>query len=118
LITLGPSLIFLAVAEKPLGTLASKFVIFGRVPMFYYLAHILLIHILATIGAILTGYSFSDMVLTSSVQIAPALRGYGFNLFIVYGVWVLLILMLYPLCKWFEQYKRTHVATKWWLSYL
>jgi uncharacterized membrane protein len=118
LITLGPALIFLALAEKPLNALATKLVIFGRVPMFYYLAHILLIHILATIAAIITGYSFSDMVLTSSVQSAPSLKGYGFGLLTVYAVWILLIMMLYPLCRWFEQYKRTHVATKWWLSYL
>jgi len=117
LITLGPALIFLAFAEKPLNTLTAKITIFGRVPMFYYLAHILLIHILATIGAIILGYNFSDMVLRTSVQIAPGLKGYGFDLVIVYAVWIALIFILYPLCKWFADYKRTHQSQAW-LSYL
>jgi uncharacterized membrane protein len=117
LITLGPALIFLAVAEKPLKALTTKLAIFGRVPMFYYLAHILLIHILATIGAIMTGYKLSDMILTTSVQSAPSLKGYGFNLTVVYAVWAGLILILYPLCKWFDRYKKNHQSTQWWLSY-
>ena len=81
-------------------------------------AHILLIHILATIGAMITGYKFSDMVLSSSVQSAPALKGYGFNLFTVYLVWIGLILILYPFCKWFNRYKKDHQSRSRWLSYL
>ena len=116
-VTLGPALIFLALAEKPLNGLTAKLTIFGRVPMFYYLAHILLIHILATIAAMITGYKFSDMVLSTSVLSSPTLKGYGFSLPVVYAVWAGLILMLYPLCKWFDRYKRNHVATQSWLSY-
>jgi uncharacterized membrane protein len=118
LITLGPAIIFLAVSEKPLNALKAKITVFGRVPMFYYLAHILLIHFLATIGAIITGYKLSDMILSSSVQSAPALKGYGFNLFIVYVVWIALILMLYPFCKWFSRYKIDNQSRYRWLSYL
>ena len=118
LITLGPAIIFLAVSEKPLNALTAKITIFGRVPMFYYLAHILLIHFLATIGAIITGYKLSDMILSSSVQSAPALKGYGFNLFTVYVVWIGLILVLYPFCKCFNRYKMDHQSRYWWLSYL
>lgn len=118
LITMGPSLIFLALAEKPLNALTAKLAIFGRVPMFYYLAHVLLIHILATIAAMCTGYSFSDMVLSTSVLKAPSLKGYGFELLFVYGVWVVLIFMLYPLCKWYDRYKRNNLPLKSWLSYI
>ncbi len=118
LITLGPALIFLAAAEKPLNALTTKLAIFGRVPMFYYLAHILLIHILATIGAIIQGYKLSDMILTTSVQSAPTLKGYGFNLIIVYMVWIAVVIFLYPFCKWFDHYKRTHQLNKRWLTYL
>ncbi|MDP4263316.1 MAG: heparan-alpha-glucosaminide N-acetyltransferase domain-containing protein [Bacteroidota bacterium] len=118
LITLGPAFIFLAFAEKPLNALTAKLAVYGRVPMFYYLAHILLIHVFATIGAMIIGYKFSDMILSDSVQVAPALKGYGFNLLVVYAVWIGLVLLLYPCCKWFDQYKRTHQSKKWWLSYL
>ncbi len=118
LITLGPALIFLAVTEKPLSAFSAKLAIFGRVPMFYYLAHILLIHIFAVFGALILGYKLSDMILSSSVQSAPQLKGYGFNLITVYIVWIGLILILYPFCKWFDRYKRAHLSRYRWLSYL
>ena len=116
--TLGPSFIFLALAEGRVTSLKEKIIVFGRVPMFYYLAHILLIHVFAMIGAVILGYKWSDMILTTMINRAPALKGYGFNLIIVYMVWVALILMLYPLCKWFDRYKRIHQSGKWWTSYL
>ena len=118
LITLGPALIFLAFAEKQLNTLTQRIVVFGRVPMFYYLLHILLIHLFAMIGAVILGYKWYDMILTTMIQNAIALKGYGFNLIIVYMVWTGLILILYPLCKWFDHYKRTYQFMKWWLRYL
>jgi uncharacterized membrane protein len=117
LITLGPALIFLAFAEKPLNALTRKIVIFGRVPMFYYLLHFLLIHTLASIAALLTGYP-AMVVLSNTVDAIPGLKGYGFSLITVYAVWIALILMLYPFCKWFERYKREHQFEKQWLSYL
>jgi uncharacterized membrane protein len=118
LITLGPALIFLALAERSLYAFSKKITVFGRVPMFYYLAHILLIHLFAMMGAVILGYKWSDMVLTTMINRAPALKGYGFDLLIVYMVWAGLIFILYPLCKWFDRYKRAHQSTKWWMSYL
>ena len=119
LVTLGPAFIFLAIAEKkPLNAITRKITIFGRVPMFYYLAHILLIHVLAVIAAVATGYQWSDMVLSTSVNKTTSLKGYGFNLTTVYIIWAALILMLYPFCKWYDQYKRTHQLQKRWLTYL
>lgn len=119
LITLGPALIFLALTERPLKALGSKILVFGRVPMFYYLAHILAIHILAVIATILfTTTPWMDMmVLRDGVNNTPALKGYGFNLAITYAVWIGLILLLYPFCKRFDAYKRAHVSEKKWLSY-
>ncbi len=118
LMTIGPGLIFLAFAERPLNAWTARIAVFGRVPMFYYLAHILLIHVLACIGVVIQGHPLGDMVLNSSVQSKPALKGYGFDLPVVYGIWVLVLLILYPLCKWFDNYKRTHQSTRRWLSYL
>lgn len=117
LITLGPALIFLACSEKPLNALTTKIVIFGRSAMFYYLAHILLIHILASIAGLITGYP-NMIILYNSVNDTAALKGYGFNLLTVYIVWIGLVLFLYPCCKWFDHYKRTHLSEQRWLSYL
>jgi len=118
LMTLGPALIFLALTEKPLNAFTKKIAVFGRVPMFYYLLHILLIHLFALIAAVISGYKWSDMVLTTMINRSPALKGYGFNLLTVYLVWVALIFILYPFCKRFDDYKRTHRSGQWWLSYL
>ena len=117
LITIGPTLIFLALAEKWNGGVFNKLITIGRVPMFFYVAHIFAIHILAVIAALLTGFNFFDMVIDVWVNEQPELIGYGFNLGIVYLVWIFLILILYPICSWFYKYKSNN-REKWWLSYL
>lgn len=117
LITIGPTLIFLVIAEKLNGGIFDKLITIGRVPMFFYVAHIFAIHIAAVIAAMITGYSFSDMVIDVFVTLQPELQGYGFNLAIVYLVWIVLVLILYPICNWFNKYKSNN-RDKWWLSYL
>jgi uncharacterized membrane protein len=118
LVTMGPALIFLALVEKPLNTLTDKIAVFGRVPFFYYVVHIYLIHLLALIGAQVSGYDWSDMILTNRVNRVPQLKGYGFNLLTVYLVWIGVVLLLYPCCKWFDRYKRKYQTKHRWLSYI
>lgn len=118
LMTMGPALICLSLFEKPLNKLTSKVTVFGRVPMFYYLIHLFLIHAFAIIGAIISGYKWQDMILSTRVNASPQLNGYGFYLITVYIIWIGLVIILYPFCKWFDEYKRCHQAMKWWLSYL
>jgi uncharacterized membrane protein len=119
LMTMGPALLFLAFAEKPLNAVTGKIVIFGRVPMFFYLLHIYLLHGLAIIGVMVAGHPASDMTfLTNWVTANPQLKGYGFGLATVYWIWAGAIIILYPFCKWFARYKRSHQAEKKWLSYL
>jgi len=91
LITLGPSIIFLAVAEKWQGTFSSKLITIGQVPMFYYIIHIYVIHAFAVVAALLTGFSFSDMVIDVWVTLQPDLQGYGFSLGVVYLLWAVLM---------------------------
>lgn len=117
LITLGPSIIFLAVTEKWKGSFFDKLITIGRVPMFFYIIHIYFIHLLALIAAVLTGFNASDMVIDFWINEEPQLQGYGFSLWVVYLVWIALIIGLYPLCSWFNNYKSNN-RDKWWLSYL
>ena len=116
LITLGPSIIFLALTEKWRGPFFDKLITIGRVPMFFYIIHIYIIHLLALIAAVLTGYKASDMVIDFWVNEQPELQGYGFSLWVVYLVWILLIIALYPACSRFNKYKNNN-RDKWWLSY-
>jgi len=117
LVTLGGVFLFLANAETLKGRVVNFFCVFGRVPFFFYIIHIYLIHFLALITAEFTGLGWQKMVLPAMPFMVEALKGFGFNLFIVYLIWILIIAMLYPLCKKFDTYKQTH-KEKWWLSYL
>jgi len=117
LVTLGPALIFLALSENIKGWFSSQFKMIGRVAMFYYLAHLYLLHLMAMAATYFCGYKWSDMILDKFISFEPKLNGYGFNLGIVYLAWFILIFMLYFLCRWYDKYKTTH-RQYWWLSYL
>lgn len=117
LVTLGPAILLLAYTENWKGRLQGSLVTVGRVPMFYYIVHIYIIHFLALIAAVLTGYSASDMVTEVWVTMSPELQGYGFDLWVTYAVWLAVVLVLYPLCKRYDRYKSQN-RDKWWLSYL
>ena len=116
LMTLGPALIFLAVTENNRSWLAERIKVIGRVPMFYYLVHLYLIHIIALFATYFCGHTPGDMVLTAWIDFEPKLKGYGFSLGVTYLVWAVVIVILYFICKWYDKYKRTH--HQWWLSYL
>jgi uncharacterized membrane protein len=117
LITLGPAMLFLAVSEKYSGKLVDTVTALGRVPMFYYIIHIYVIHLAALVTAAATGFALSDMVFDTWVTDSPNLKGYGFSLGIVYVIWIALLLSLIPLCLAYDKYKRKH-RDKTWLSYL
>jgi uncharacterized membrane protein len=118
LMTTGPALLFLAYAERPLNKLTAALTVFGRVPMFFYLLHIPLIHGAAVLAAVLSGHGADTMVnLNTWVTSNEKLQGYGFSLVIVYVVWIAVVLALYPISLRFSRYKQANQATKKWLSY-
>lgn len=113
--TLGPAMIMLALLENVRGKVVDFFKVFGRVPMFYYILHFYFIHILVVIVFFLSGYTSSEIVTPQNpFHFRPP--DFGFNLWGVYAVWLVVVLVLYPLCKKYDRYKSTH--KKWWLSYL
>jgi uncharacterized membrane protein len=112
LMTLGPGLLLLVLFETWRGALASVLEVFGRVPLFFYVLHIVLAHALAGLVALWAGYGTS--VLTGFFPDFPPEWGYGLPM--VYGVWLLVLALLYPLCRWFAEMKRRR--SDWWLSYL
>ena len=118
LITLGCTFLFLANAEKLKGKVVNFFCVFGRVPFFYYILHLYLIHFIAIFAAEFTGYGWEIMVsMPTFITRVEALKGYGFNLITVYVIWIFVIILLYPLCKKFDKYKQSN-KEKAWLSYL
>jgi uncharacterized membrane protein len=115
--TLGPAFIFLANSEKFKGPIVEFFSTFGRVPFFYYVLHLYVIHLMAMALAQFSGFGWQKMILEIWVPDDPELKGYGFSLWVVYMVWITAILICYPLCKKFDVYKQNH-KDKRWLSYL
>lgn len=114
--TIGPAIVVLALLENVrISRVGNFFRTFGRVPFFYYVLHFYMIHIICVILFYATGNSNANIVDPNTPFLfRPAV--WGFNLWIVYTIWIGLILMIYPLCRWYERYKATH--THWWLSYL
>ncbi len=109
--TLGPALMLLAALEKARGPVAAWITTFGRVPFFYYVAHIFLLHTLALIYAWSLVGDISGLIGTPHKPV-----GYGLNLPGIYAVWLAVVVALYPLCRWFAGIKRRR--TEWWWSYL
>ncbi|MGJ8592473.1 MAG: DUF1624 domain-containing protein [Aquaticitalea sp.] len=116
-ITLGPSMLFLYAFETTKNKLTDFFLVFGRVPLFYYFLHVFVIHIFAIIGMLIFGGNWHDMILTAESFLNEKLSTYGYSLFVVYLVWICIVLFLYPFSKKYMIYK-TNNKDKWWLSYL
>ncbi len=118
LMTIGPALLFLAFTEKTNNAVTRVISVYGRVPMFYYLLHIYLIHLLAMLfSELFTSVDWTTWILNKPLWFNEDLIGNGFSLGIVYLVWLGVVIGLYPLCKWYDRYKQSH-KEKWWLSYL
>ncbi|TDH23958.1 DUF1624 domain-containing protein [Segetibacter sp. 3557_3] len=113
--TIGIALIALALIENVRNKFTGWMTVYGRVPFFYYMLHIYLIHTICVIIFFLSGYGSNDII-SDQVPFLFRPQQFGFSLPIVYGLWLLVIGLLYPLCRWFNRYKATH--HQWWVSYL
>jgi len=109
--------LFLYATENIKNKISNFFIAFGRVPLFFYFLHVLVIHIMAIVGILIFGGIWQDMILTADVFANAKLINYGYPLYMVYIIWIALILLLYPFCKKYMIYKINH-KEKWWLSYL
>jgi hypothetical protein len=114
MMTLGPAIAILPLFEKWRGRMAGFFVVFVRVPLFYYLFHLALVHALAVALALLTR---GDAGFLISNDFAFRWGGeHGYSLWVVYGVWLTVVSVLYFPCRWFASLKRRRRNA--WLSYL
>jgi len=118
LLTCGSACLFLAFTEHVKNGVVKVVSVYGRVPMFYYLIHIYIIHAIALLASAFTpGQDWHIWLLKQPVWFTHDLKGYGFSLPVSYVVWIVIVAALYPLCKRYDAYKQSH-KDKWWLSYL
>jgi uncharacterized membrane protein len=117
LMTLGPILIVLSFTERVKGRIAEKTIVIGRVPLFYFIVHFYILHIVAlTLYLIISGKSITDIDFHLNAGLGGIIPGTGYSLIWTYVAWIALIIVLYPICRWYNNYKSQHAH--WWLSYL
>lgn len=115
-ITIGPSLLLLSAIETVNNKFSRIITTYGRVPFFYYILHFYILHTICMFLYLSRGHSFQQ-----GLQDIPNFPfkfmnpGEGYGIGVVYLVWIVVVVILYPLCKWFSNYKANH--KQWWLSY-
>ncbi|HEY4336336.1 MAG TPA: hypothetical protein VGM89_10570 [Puia sp.] len=112
LVTLGIILLALAAAEGKDNRTTRFLLVYGRVPMFYFLVHFYLIHLLLFVMVFLQGFHVSDLRFGPFLNGRPE-KGAGISLGAVYLVWIALVVALYPVCRWYGRYKAEHKEKKW-----
>jgi len=115
LMTLGPAWVVLAVIDQWASPLTRPLAILGRVPLFFYVVHLFLIHALAVVFAY-AHYGQADWLFGAAWFFREGYpRDYGYDLFGVYAIWLVVILTLYLVCHWFVNFKQRRQEG--WLSY-
>ena len=117
LMTLGPAIILLWAADRGTPRILRPALVFGRVPLFYYMVHFALIHVAAVATCYLRYGSAHWMFESPDLAHYPftAPPGWGYPLPVIYLVWALVVIAMYPLCHWFAALKQRRSDT--WLSY-
>ena len=118
LMTLGPALLLLRAFDGGVPAWLRPAAIFGKVPLFYYVLHIFLIHLLAVAASYVRYGEVKETFRSPDLGHFPfsAPPGWDLGLPVVYLVWIVVVLALFPLCRWYAGLRQRHRA--WWLSYL
>ncbi|SEL11085.1 DUF1624 domain-containing protein [Parapedobacter koreensis] len=116
LLFLGLMFLFLFAAERLEGRVSSVFTTYGRVPLFYFLLHFYIIHTILFIVLFLQGYSPSEFEFGS--RFGRPQGDNGLKLWVIYLVWIGVVLVLYPICKWYGRYKAHNQGNIRWLRFL
>ena len=117
LMTLGPAVALIPLLETARGRIAQWLTVYGRVPFFFYLLHISLIHALAlVVSQVRLGQVSPWLFANHPMGNPPPPDGYTWSLGTLYAVWAIAIVLLYFPCRWFAGLKARR--KEWWLSYL
>lgn len=114
LMTLGPALLMLGLADgvrASTSKIANAIILYGRVPLLYYIAHLYLIHLTAIIIASLQGFPVGWLFSNAWFMERPPT--FGFGLGGVYAIWLGIVIALYPLCRWYAEFKRRSSSPVW-----
>jgi uncharacterized membrane protein len=112
LMTIGPAAMLCALADQWTGFVKSALVTFGRAPFAFYVPHFLLIHVMAVLLGMAQGFDARQFF--TIFFFFP--KGYGVGLPGVYALWAVVVIVLYPFCRWVVAVKARR--RDWWLSYV
>ena len=112
LMTLGPAAIACAYVDRLYGPLRNALETFGRAPLAFYIAHLYLIHAVAILLGVAQGFDAPQFL--THYRFFP--NGFGVGLSGVYLIWIAVVAILYPLCRWVAAVKARR--KDWWLSYV
>lgn len=119
LMTLGPALLLLAWFDRRTWSPNHPLLTIGRVPLFFFMLHLFVGHLLAFPFALLR-YGEASFLLKPLPSVGGGIdtypAGFGYDLPAVYAVWVLVLALSYPLCRWFAGVKERR--REWWIGYL
>jgi uncharacterized membrane protein len=117
LMTLGPTIALIPLLDRAGSRLARWLTTFGRVPFFFYVLHIPLIHALAlVVSRIRMGAVSPWLYANHPMGNPPPPDGYAWGLGLLYTVWAVTVILLYFACRWFADLKARR--NDWWLGYL
>jgi hypothetical protein len=121
LMTLGPLLMAFAWCDRPPGAIGRALSVYGRVPMFFYVVHLPIAHLLSVAVAVVQASGFHGAGLHWAAFQSPGFivappPGFGLSLPAVWALWVLLVLALYVPCLRYGAFKARSRAA--WTSYL
>jgi uncharacterized membrane protein len=106
LMTLGPTIALLPQAERGRGVVGDVLAVFGRVPLFYYLLHIPLIHAAALVVSLAREGRVNPWLFGNHPMMPPPVpNGYRWSLPLLYLVFAVVVAILYVACRWFGQWK-------------
>ena len=106
LMTLGPTIALLPQAERARGRVGEVLAVFGRVPLFYYLLHIPLIHAAALVVSLAREGRVNPWLFGNHPMMPPPVpNGYRWSLPLLYFAFAVVVAILYVACRWFGQRK-------------
>jgi len=107
----GITILLLSFSENYKSRLTGMISVYGRVPLFYFIIHLYIIHAGMLVVLFIQGFGMKDFVFGAFRNGRPETGG-GTGLAVVYLLWIGLVLILYPICKWFGEYKAAHPEKK------
>jgi uncharacterized membrane protein len=116
LVTLGVMFLILALATGRKGKIVDIAIVYGKVPLFYFVLHFFLVHTILLAVLVLQGYGWSDLAFATGSFGRPKDAVSGLPLWAIYVTWISVVAVLYQPCKWFGAFKAAHQY--WWLRYI